>query len=570
MTDFTLKYDGTAEQLVGEDPNGDKISIPLESLDVGGSTSIDGSKLNTPTLEADNVRSDAGILEQRLEGVYEANRIRANAGVPDGETVGIRSGKSPGLTDKSALSSTSAITLGSESDVSSEADAGSGTEADPYIIRDRDITASSQPAILMDDDSQNYHLVIENCELTGDSANAWRVLEGNDNPELTTLRNCRLWSLNDEYAVAHGNMGVTYDQCRFSGSTGDMIRTADATAKLLFRDCRFDTSKVTGDRALQSLGGADTIDIRFCHFADGGTTLRWWRDPDKVRIYNTRFNGDMAISGQVPSGRMNNHIYKYCIFEGFNDTHVFGGGWQHPDTPQTYDRDKLALEIAFCDFRDNQADSRQVFLKIERTAISAQDTRVHHCKFTKKTGTNSAGNECLETFPAGKRVEFDHNWAAECPEDAFEHAYPIEQTHIHHCVGDNITGQIIDYFGTHDEDTASNSQGGHIDSEVSHIYGDGATGVILTDVSGVRVNGYIMTNTTGSCVKIEQRNDGAGDSPNDVKVVGPLALSERVGGDIVGIDGDIGTNNYAIYFDGEQIQTFDPDNLIGSARTEIR
>jgi len=37
MTDFTLKYDGTAEQLVGEDPNGNKIPIPLESLDVSGS-----------------------------------------------------------------------------------------------------------------------------------------------------------------------------------------------------------------------------------------------------------------------------------------------------------------------------------------------------------------------------------------------------------------------------------------------------------------------------------------------------------------------------------------------------
>jgi len=36
MADFTLKYDGTADQLVGEDPNGNQIPIPLESLEMSG------------------------------------------------------------------------------------------------------------------------------------------------------------------------------------------------------------------------------------------------------------------------------------------------------------------------------------------------------------------------------------------------------------------------------------------------------------------------------------------------------------------------------------------------------
>jgi len=36
MADFTLKYDGTADQLVGVLPNGNQIPIPLESLEMGG------------------------------------------------------------------------------------------------------------------------------------------------------------------------------------------------------------------------------------------------------------------------------------------------------------------------------------------------------------------------------------------------------------------------------------------------------------------------------------------------------------------------------------------------------
>jgi len=41
MADFTLKYDGSAEQLVGQDPNGNKIAIPLNDVDVSGAVNTD-------------------------------------------------------------------------------------------------------------------------------------------------------------------------------------------------------------------------------------------------------------------------------------------------------------------------------------------------------------------------------------------------------------------------------------------------------------------------------------------------------------------------------------------------
>ncbi len=41
MTDFTLKYDGTGNELIGEDPNGNKIAIPLNDVDVSGAVNTD-------------------------------------------------------------------------------------------------------------------------------------------------------------------------------------------------------------------------------------------------------------------------------------------------------------------------------------------------------------------------------------------------------------------------------------------------------------------------------------------------------------------------------------------------
>jgi len=43
VADFKLRWDATEEQLIGEDPNGNEIAIPLNALDVSGSASIDGT-----------------------------------------------------------------------------------------------------------------------------------------------------------------------------------------------------------------------------------------------------------------------------------------------------------------------------------------------------------------------------------------------------------------------------------------------------------------------------------------------------------------------------------------------
>jgi len=55
MADFTLKYDGSAEQLVGEDPDGNEIPVPLNALDVSGSASI-GGNVESFTAGYDEVR----------------------------------------------------------------------------------------------------------------------------------------------------------------------------------------------------------------------------------------------------------------------------------------------------------------------------------------------------------------------------------------------------------------------------------------------------------------------------------------------------------------------------------
>jgi len=63
--------------------------------------------------------------DARVQAVYQANQIRANAGIPSTETVGPRG--SPGLADEAAVSASSEVHIRSDSDASEAAVSGSGT-----------------------------------------------------------------------------------------------------------------------------------------------------------------------------------------------------------------------------------------------------------------------------------------------------------------------------------------------------------------------------------------------------------------------------------------------------------
>ena len=73
MSDRQLVNEGGT--LVAKDPNtGDEVPLEVKEL------------------EALSATSDKGVMEQRLEAVYEANSIRAEAGMPASETAGVEAG----------------------------------------------------------------------------------------------------------------------------------------------------------------------------------------------------------------------------------------------------------------------------------------------------------------------------------------------------------------------------------------------------------------------------------------------------------------------------------------------
>lgn len=539
-----------------------------ESLLIGEiDTTNDTVQKKNRNQQFNQLHVDALVGVQRLEAMFEANRIRSNAGIPNAETFGVRSGKSAGLSDSGALSASSELDLASESAVSSAADSGSGTESDPYVIRDRDITADSQVGINFRDGSQDYYVEFVNCRVEGVGNQAIEI-SSSGSKEQTVFRNCQFFG--DTYVV-RCKSDATWDQVHFAGTTDNDQFVPEGGADTLVTDCLFDGAQATNPRSeIQPLGNSTTL-VKYTRFDGNTKAVKFWKN-GSYHFENCHFSVTNALVVDLDATEIHDDIrFKYSKFENADGNYIANGAsCQHPDEPDQYDRERLAIEVAYCEFEDNAAESRMVHFTDGRNDL-VEDIRVHHCTFDKQTGQSSAGDEVLETFPNGKRVEFDHNWAKNATEDVYEHAYPIEQCFVHHCVADNATGQIVDFFGTADPETKNSTHGLPIESEVHHIYGDcDDVAVKLTDVSDVLVKGHIFAESTGGpAVEIEQRNGPTG-QPEQIRVTGPLTRSEATASGPFGTKGDVGTNNWAIWFDDGDIQTYDPAGILVDGRTEIR
>ena len=154
--------------------------------------------------------------------------------------------------------------------------------------------------------------------------------------------------------------------------------------------------------------------------------------------------------------------------------------------------------ISYCEFNDNAAAKYQVLANDSANNGNTDGFEVHHCKFTKTTGTGVAGEECCESINTANAV-FHDNWVTTCPEDAFEHVTPRTGCQVYDCVGDNVgavqAGQVVDFFNTHADDDQ--------DFIVRNIYGSCSDkGVIITNCAGVTVSNVHIA-TTGPAVTLE-------------------------------------------------------------------
>jgi hypothetical protein len=274
---------------------------------------------------------------------------------------------------------------------------------------------------------------------------------------------------------------------------------------------------------------ASAISVQFCDFSAPGlhSALRAWNTGEWT-IAHCHFacgNGFEALLEPVHELTIETCRFQVeiaPIFAGLLD-----GDW----------------DIGYCDFLDNEGGTRLVRFNDSRGG------RVHHCKFTKTTGTYDAGNECLEGFGCSDIV-FDTDWVTTCTEDAFEHVNPRGGCVVHDCVGDDVAGQVVDYFGN-DPDNGG---------EIYDIFGTcHDVGVILTDVDNLLVHDIHTNNLQGTWynVRLENRHSAPGLHPTNCTILPPLPdAADSYQGAIFGAVGLVGPDNHAEWWDDGVLDTW--------------
>lgn len=476
-----------------------------------------------PLTEEDPVYAQAAI---------DAQAIRDGAGIPAGETVGVRPGAAPGCDPAALLKRTGPIVLRSRADAEAWAAAGDGSEADPYVIEHWRVEpppgASADHGFDWNDPHDDYRIVLRNVEIAGFAVSQARVNTGGQ----LTMENASLAGGGAAGAGLYVGEGhVLLREVELSGFRADGVRTiGSAACRLELVDCLFSdrTGKwkrtVAGVQPRNTSGDGEII-VRHCAFTSPTLELaiRDW-DDGPLTVTNCEFTCGLGYEARNRTFSRLTFLYnRFAVTRGapfFADSLI--GDW----------------EIAYNEFDDAPDGYRLLRLDDSKDGI------VHHNRFTKLQGSMIAANECLEGFDC-ENVIFEYNWVTECTEDAFEFVRPRQGCIVRHCVGDNVRGQIVDYFGNHPDN------GG----EIHHIYGTCRDiGVILTDADNLYVHDIFTDNTASfgnhMNIRLEQRHTAPGAHPAGCTIAAPLPRAgDSYLGIIFGTWGEVGPGNHAEWED---------------------
>lgn len=493
------------------------------------------------------VRRAIGRRRQyRQEGL--AQLIRDNAGVPAGEIVGIPMGVTVGLTNAGALGEAEVSKIWFAGDLASEAVSGSGTENDPWIIENR----LFQHAQVRQDNTG--WTKFRNC-----------LFENGDNMEFLVqpgfignliFENCEFYDEENNGADAYMiriDVAAEYrfEKCQFSGGVANQIIgvissaiPTGSTIKFVFNTCRIDEENASWSSSADFFENVDVpetsinidLEIRNCEFSAPSGGGKYIVVPERPDVYtrlvleNNKVTGFDSLLRTTESACA--EIYNLSIKNN-----------QITDTNETciLITNIKGGEIAYNDFvhSTNGAGHRLVYLSWDSTTPGAvcENVDVHHNKFTKQTGTATAGNECLESA-AGINVKFRWNWVTECPEDAFEHLFPQEGCAMEYLVADNVGFQVCDIWKVFDPENYvaidadnDNSALPAAKTHIHHIYGDcGDWAIILSGVNGAVVHDIYVDNSLSDpargTVNIQDRDGVVGEN---IFVAGPLPTADQRG-----------------------------------------
>lgn len=475
-----------------------------------------------------------------------AQLIRDSAGIPAGEVVGIPGGTTVGLTDAGALGAAEVSKFFFAGDLETESVSGTGIESDPWIIENR-LFQHMQ----FRQDNMGW-TKFRNCLF--ENGNNMEVLVQPGFIGNLIFENCEFYdelSAGADAYVIRIDVASEYrfEKCQFSGAAVNqvigIISSAipeSSTIKLVFDTCRIDESKAVWSSAADFIENVDVADhsinidleIRHCEFSAPSGGGKYIVVPERSDIYTRLVLENNVVTGfdslvrttEAASAEIQSLSIKNNRVTDTNDECIFIGNIKNG-------------EIAYNEFAHNTTgvNRRLVYLTWDSTTVGAvcENVDVHHNKFTKKTGTNTAGNECLESA-AGINIKFRWNWVTECPEDAFEHLFPQDGCTMEYLVADNCGGQICDLYKTFDpanyvviESDNDNSTIPAANTHIHHIYGNcedwpvilsGANGVVVHDIYA---DSSLSDPGRGS-VNIQDRD---GVVAENIFVAGPLPTAEQ-------------------------------------------
>jgi len=360
----------------------------------------------------------------------EAARIRAGAGLPPGVVPGPGPAARPGLAAPRRLQRRGPIRIQSREDAAALARRGTGSSLDPFVLADLALEGhgSAEPfGIFWSDPFATYHIRLENVRIEGWASAQIYVRTG------TTLG---VHHAEFRGADASGAVGiriaggsVLVEESTFTGLAGDGIQiVGDAPVRASVSDSRFDEEGGiwgAGSRGLHNLnrGGDVAIEVLRCDFDAPSMTaaVRPWR-PAECRLEASRFATRIGFEeGNESSSGL---LVFSCVFETSHEA-IRGEGL-------------LGWEVAYCEFRDNEAGRRLVRL------TDSTDGRLHHSLLTKASG--GPDDACVEAVDC-HNLEFGHNWVTASPGAAFSLVRLGGSSRVHHSVGDGVRGRFVAWDG---------------------------------------------------------------------------------------------------------------------------
>lgn len=481
----------------------------------------------------------------------DAQFIRDNAGVPKNEITGVQNDKKPGI--EGFMEDSERIEILSYNDAESKCSSGSGTRKDPFIIENKRLNNSENsqnPAgIYIFDLVGNYNIHIKNCEISGYNYGQIYINIGAD----VIISNCNIYT--KDYGIIQKNGNLEVLETHFSGlEKGGISASSGQRNSLVVRNSLFNSH--SGDWGNYSKGiftnGTGLVSISYSCVENVDSLTFIYIFKTTRLIFRNCYINNISIAlyrGNDALGFISdNSDIRFLEIKNTYSTSISLLGESN-------------LEISYCSVSNSAPNNRLILISNSDHNLP-ENIRVHHCKFTDSVGSHNVRNECVEVF-CGKNIEFDHNWVTQCSEDAYELAYPQKGCSIHHNVGDNVSGQIVDIYLTCANLSNPFSPGGYVGTYIHHIYGNSINdcAVRITDADGVVIHDIYAKCGAIFSVILEQRHGEIGKTPANCKIFEPIVnfLSDN---STIGLEGTIGPGNLFINISTDSINFEIIDTLI--------